>query len=111
MAGERAGVLLPPQAGGAAAVVDHGHLAGTAAGLADPRLVRLAQFDPALDLAAVVALPQVRVLVGPGVCRSRLPVSESLSRSLHATGAEILRLREPEVHPWDAAPSAQGLLF
>jgi hypothetical protein len=53
----------------------------------------------------------VRVLVGPGVRRSRLPVSESLWQSLHATGAEILRLREPEVHPWDAAPSTQGLLF
>jgi MGT family glycosyltransferase len=54
---------------------------------------------------------RVRVLVGPGVRRSRLPVSESLLRSLHATGAQILRLREPEVHPWDAAPSAHGLLF
>jgi UDP:flavonoid glycosyltransferase YjiC (YdhE family) len=54
---------------------------------------------------------RVRVLIGPGVRRSRLPVSESLWRSLHATGAQILRLREPEVHPWDAAPSAQGLLF
>jgi MGT family glycosyltransferase len=53
---------------------------------------------------------RVRVLVGPGVRRSRLPVSESLWRSLHGTGAEILRLREPEVHPWDAAPSAEGLL-
>ena len=53
---------------------------------------------------------RVRVLVGPGVRRSRLPVSESLSRSLHATGAQILRLREPEVHPWDTAPSAYGLL-
>src|SRR4029453_18972598 len=53
----------------------------------------------------------VRVLVGPGVRRSRLPVSESLWQSLHATGAEIMRLREPDVHPWDAAPSAQGLLF
>lgn len=54
---------------------------------------------------------RVRILVGPGVRRSRLPVSESLWQSLHATGAEILRLREPAVHPWDAAPSAQGLLF
>jgi UDP:flavonoid glycosyltransferase YjiC (YdhE family) len=54
---------------------------------------------------------RVRVLVGPGVRRSRLPVSESLWRSLHATGAQILRLQEPEVHPWDTAPSAQGLLF
>jgi hypothetical protein len=53
----------------------------------------------------------VRVLVGPGVRRSRLPVSESLWQSLHATGAEIMRLREPDVHPRDAAPSAQGLLF
>jgi UDP:flavonoid glycosyltransferase YjiC (YdhE family) len=54
---------------------------------------------------------RVRVLVGPGVRRSRLPVSEHLLRSLHATGAQILRLREPEVHPWDAAPSAHSLLF
>jgi UDP:flavonoid glycosyltransferase YjiC (YdhE family) len=63
-------------------------------------------------VARLVALGhQVRVLVGPGVRRSRLPVSESLWRSLHATGAQILRLREPDVHPWDAAPSAQGLLL
>jgi UDP:flavonoid glycosyltransferase YjiC (YdhE family) len=54
---------------------------------------------------------RVRVLVGPGVRRSRLRVSESLWRSLHATGAQILRLRDPDVPPWDAAPSAQGLLF
>ena len=54
---------------------------------------------------------RVRVLVGPGVRRSRLPVSEHLSRSLHATGVQIMRLREPEVHPWDAALSAHGMLF
>jgi len=52
---------------------------------------------------------RVRVLVGPGVRRARLPVSASLWQSLQATGAEIMRLREPDVHPWDAAPSAQGL--
>ena len=63
-------------------------------------------------VARLVALGyRVRVLVGPGVRRSRLPVSESLWRSLRATGAQILRLREPDVHPWDAAPSAHGLLF
>jgi UDP:flavonoid glycosyltransferase YjiC (YdhE family) len=63
-------------------------------------------------VARLVALEhRVRVLVGPGVRRSRLPVSESLWRSLHATGAQILRLREPDVHPWDAVPSAQGLLL
>jgi UDP:flavonoid glycosyltransferase YjiC (YdhE family) len=54
---------------------------------------------------------RVRVLVGPGVRRSRLPVSESLWRSLHATGAQIMRLREPEIHPWDTAPLAHGLLL
>jgi MGT family glycosyltransferase len=53
---------------------------------------------------------RVRVLVGPGMRRSRLAVSESLWQSLHATGAQILRLREPEVHPWDAVPSTDGLL-
>jgi hypothetical protein len=54
---------------------------------------------------------RVRVLVGPGVRRSRLPVSESLWQSLHATGAQIMQLRESEVHPWDAAPSAPSVLF
>lgn len=54
---------------------------------------------------------RVRVLVGPGVRRSRLPVSEHLLRSLHATGAQIIRLREPEVHPWDTAPSTYGVLL
>jgi hypothetical protein len=47
---------------------------------------------------------RVRVLVGPGVRRARLPVSASLWQSLQATGAEVLRLREPEVHPWDTWP-------
>ena len=54
---------------------------------------------------------RVRVLVGPGVRRSRLPVSEHLLQSLHATGAQILRLREPEVHPWDTVPSTHGVLL
>ena len=39
---------------------------------------------------------QVRVLVGPGVNRARLPADASLLRLLRSTGAEVMRLREPK---------------
>ena len=51
---------------------------------------------------------QVRVLVGPGVRQSRLPVSGQLLNAIQATGAETLRMREPEVHPHDATPHCHG---
>jgi UDP:flavonoid glycosyltransferase YjiC (YdhE family) len=51
----------------------------------------------------------VRVMVGPGVRRSRLPVSEQLDRSLRAIGAEVIRLREPDIHPLDVSPGARGV--
>jgi hypothetical protein len=47
----------------AASVVDHHHLARTAAGLADARLVGLAEVDPQFDLAAERLAPQVRLVV------------------------------------------------
>jgi UDP:flavonoid glycosyltransferase YjiC (YdhE family) len=53
----------------------------------------------------------VRVIVGPGVRRSRLPVGESLDRALGAIGAEVVRLREPDVHPGDVSPRARGVAF
>lgn len=54
---------------------------------------------------------RVRVLVGPGVRPSRLPVSEQLSRSVRATGAHLVRLQEPDIHPFDAASAAHNLAF
>jgi UDP:flavonoid glycosyltransferase YjiC (YdhE family) len=51
----------------------------------------------------------VRVLVGPGVRPSRLPVSEQLCRALCATGAEVMHLREPDIHPLAAAPAPRGV--
>ena len=54
---------------------------------------------------------RVRVLVGPGVNRARLPADASLLRSLRSTGAEVMRLREPKVHSWDAVRSDQCVLF
>ncbi len=51
----------------------------------------------------------VRVIVGPGVRRSRLPVSEQLDRSLRAIGAEVIHLREPDIHPLDVSPGARGV--
>lgn len=52
---------------------------------------------------------QVRVMVGPGVRRSRLPVSENLYGSLRTIGADVIRLREPDVHPLDVPPGTLGL--
>lgn len=52
---------------------------------------------------------RVRFIVGPGVRPSRLPVSEHLSRSLRATGADLVYLRQPEIHPLDASPRLRGV--
>jgi len=54
---------------------------------------------------------RVRFMVGPGARRSRLAVSESLCRSLRVTGADVLVLRQPDVHPLDAFPAARGVAF
>ena len=62
-------------------------------------------------VARLVALGhQVRVLVGPGVRHSRLPVSGQLLKALYATGARVLRLREPDVHPLDATAHCHGAI-
>jgi len=54
---------------------------------------------------------RVRVIVGPGVRASRLPISEHLERSLRSTGADVTRLRAPDIHPLDASPHARGLVL
>ena len=52
---------------------------------------------------------RVRCLVGPGVRASRLAVSEDLHRSLHAIGAHVVSLGEPDPHPLDGPPTARGI--
>jgi MGT family glycosyltransferase len=51
---------------------------------------------------------RLRFIVGPGVRRSRLPVGEPLHRSLRTIG-DVIRLREPDVHPLDVAPTVRGV--
>src|SRR5690606_25087700 len=62
--GERVPDPLPPRLRGIARVVDHDHLPAAGTGPADAALVRLAQVDPALDVAGVIALPKVWILDG-----------------------------------------------
>ncbi|MBR0663909.1 glycosyltransferase family 1 protein [Roseomonas hellenica] len=51
----------------------------------------------------------LRVMVGPGIRRSRLPASPGLHRRLAQAGAEVVALSEPAAHPLDSAPSARAL--
>jgi UDP:flavonoid glycosyltransferase YjiC (YdhE family) len=53
----------------------------------------------------------VRFMIGPGVRASRLPVSEQLYGSLRATGADVIRLRAPTIHPLDASPATHAVAF
>ncbi len=53
----------------------------------------------------------VRFMVGPGVRRSRLPLSEQLYRSLRTISPDVIRLREPDVNPLDVVPSVRGVAF
>ena len=52
---------------------------------------------------------RVRVMVGPGVRASRLPISEQLDRALRSTGADVRRLRVTDIHPLDQSPSGRGV--
>ena len=65
-AGQAIAHLVPPQVGTAAVVVEHHHLPGAAAGLADAGLVGLADVDPQVDLAAERLEPQVGFVVAGG---------------------------------------------
>src|SRR4051794_25828459 len=51
----------------------------------------------------------VRVMAGPGIRRSRLPVSPDLLLRLAGAGAREVPFPEPAPHPLDAAPPARGL--
>lgn len=51
----------------------------------------------------------VRVLVGPGVRASRLPISDRFLTRIAATGATVVPFQEPDIHPFDDAPPTRGL--
>jgi UDP:flavonoid glycosyltransferase YjiC (YdhE family) len=51
----------------------------------------------------------VRILAGPGVRRSRLPVSADFLRRISRSGAALVPFREPDPHPFDSAPPPAGL--
>jgi hypothetical protein len=53
----------------------------------------------------------VRVLAGPGVRLSRLPVSDGWRKRMSDAGATEVRLAEPPVPPYESAPPLCGLAF
>jgi MGT family glycosyltransferase len=53
----------------------------------------------------------VRVVVGPGIRRDRLPVSASLLESLAAARVQVLSLPEASPHPLADPPPPRDLLF
>ena len=53
---------------------------------------------------------QVRVVAGPGVRASRLPVSPTFLQRIRAAGATVVPFRDLDNHPLDHAPSARGLI-
>lgn len=62
-------------------------------------------------VAALVARGhQVRVLAGPGVRATRLPVGDRFLARIAATGAAHAPFTMPATHPFDGAPAPRGLL-
>ena len=53
---------------------------------------------------------QVRIMAGPGVRRSRLPLSDGLVRRIADSGAQLIPFNEPAKHPFENAPPAIGLI-
>jgi UDP:flavonoid glycosyltransferase YjiC (YdhE family) len=52
----------------------------------------------------------LRIIFGPGVRQTRLPVSDRLLRRLADLGATMVPFREPELHPLDNLPPVRGLV-
>lgn len=52
----------------------------------------------------------VRIIAGPGIRRSRLPVSTEFAQRIAKSGASLVPLNEPDKHPLDDAPPLRGLI-
>jgi hypothetical protein len=53
---------------------------------------------------------QVRIMAGPGVRQSRLPVSTAFLQRIQAAGATLVPFPDPAVHPLDHVPRTRGLI-
>jgi len=51
----------------------------------------------------------VRIMAGPGVRPSRLPINADFVRQISLSGATLVPFREPDPHPLDGAPPAKGV--
>src|SRR5215471_12727219 len=51
----------------------------------------------------------VRIMAGPGVRPSRMPISPDFLRRISTSGAALVPFREPAIHPLDGASPAEGL--
>ena len=52
----------------------------------------------------------LRIIFGPGVRQTRLPVSDKLVRRLSDLGATMVPFRQPGSHPLDSPPPGRGLI-
>ena len=52
----------------------------------------------------------VRIIAGPGVRPSNLPLSPDLVHRISSAGATLVPFRIPDLHPLDAAPPSKGVL-
>jgi MGT family glycosyltransferase len=52
----------------------------------------------------------VRIMAGPGVRQSRLPVSPAFLERIRSAGVTLVPFADPEVHPMDDARPARGLV-
>ena len=52
----------------------------------------------------------LRIMLGPGVRDTRLPVSDAYARRLADLGTTLVPFRAPESHPLDSAPQVRGLI-
>ncbi len=82
-------ILLPPDAGAAAAIEIEHHFTGAVTGLFQPLLIGLAQLNPELDLVRVVLAPELGFVIG----------AESLGE-LQPLGSMPGKGRQPDHHPF-----------
>ena len=52
----------------------------------------------------------VSIIAGPGIRRSRLPVSTQFAQRIAESGASLIPFHTPDKHPFDDAPPLRGLL-
>jgi MGT family glycosyltransferase len=53
----------------------------------------------------------VRVLAGPGIRPSKMPISDGWMQRIRDAGAEYVPFSEPEANPFDSAPPLKGVAF